>query len=973
MNQTNLKTIEKNPLVLALTFCVAAVLLLLVINKFETTPSAEVQVPASSTGQLVPQSPEGAVLLRKSSTLSSVTNQVPAQAEYPKQVMIPLLSWSDTESAKKIITDNGGKILRILKWPMKNVIIAILPDRNAELGILKNTFWGKLVGVVGLSSFGNSLSGGIDAVEKDTRVYAQTTQSFDWGIGAIGAYKVWGVSTGKGVKVAVIDSGIQRTHPDLAANIKGGINFVVSAADGQVHPDQWDDESGHGTEVAGIIAAANNDIGYVGVAPEASLYAVKVMGANDIASMSDVLSGIYWAGANGMNVANLSLGTWLSSAATIAEETAAVNYAYARGVVLVASSGNSPGGDCSTVIYPAAITGAVIAVGATTPDNSVASFSCHGPEVELAAPGVGNWAPTLEAYGSYAQHAGTSVAAPFVAGVAALILQQNPQFTPAQVRSRLDSTAFDIGAPGKDDYSGYGLVNAHDAILPPNQPVVITILSPQGGETWPEGLSEYVKWAMKNVTSDSPVTAVDIQLLHQHDGTTDTIPLALNAANDGDAAVTIPTGLPGTDGSNSYFLQIGCGKEYLGKCEPVQSEYVTLTATPPQALQIISPNGGERWPQGTTQTVRWSANYSGGPNVTVDLLKKTQVPSYSLSSAVDGWATRATFSWTAFGGAEMWGSYNPPPDTCDGNKASRADGGVFSCPATYSASQLNCLDVAQGSVQGYYYGGYVKCTYQQTGSTAAIVPVKTLSADVPNTGSAKVSVPADLLGDNYLIQLSCSNFTGDCGKGLSNAPFSIIQLTDPVDLTITKVGTGGSVSDGNMVCGGDQDACAEQYERGAVINLAPLPSTDPTVIFAGWSGACSGTSACQVTMGSSQAVTAVFSKRVITLMAVADPGATFTGWSGACLSNNGCFTSWSSACPTSVPCNITMSSDQVVTPNFVKNPLSPNAVPPGTTNLGVGAGGSGTGGSGGGSGSGGSSSQASSTLFIPGQLHEINP
>ena len=252
---------------------------LLVLNKIKTTPQ---KIPAAA----LPTTGEISAAPSPPTEVAAPVSKAPLiEKEYPKQVIVGLRSWSDVESAKKIITDSGGEIVKTLKWPTKNVIIAVLPDKNSEQKILKNSFWGKLVGGIGFSDFGNKLSGGVDYVEKDAEVYAQD-QDIDWGVIRTQAYKVWKLSTGKGVKVAVIDSGIQRDHPDLVANIKGGINFVSGS------PDQWDDEHGHGTKVAGIIAALNNDIGYVGVAPEADLYAVKIMDNNGFANTSGIITGI---------------------------------------------------------------------------------------------------------------------------------------------------------------------------------------------------------------------------------------------------------------------------------------------------------------------------------------------------------------------------------------------------------------------------------------------------------------------------------------------------------------------------------------------------------------------------------------------------------------------------------------------------------------------------------------------------------
>ncbi|MBI3046381.1 MAG: S8 family serine peptidase [Candidatus Harrisonbacteria bacterium] len=871
-------------------FCIIAIVIaLFVINKIETAPQ-QVPVTTQLTAWEIPAPAP------PTKALAPAGKETPLEKEYPRQVMIGLRAWSDVESAKKIITDNGGQIIKTLKWPAKNVIIAVLPDKNVEQKILKNSFWGKLIGGIGLTSLGNKLSGGVDYVEKDLKVPAQAINPIDWGVARIKADKVWNASTGKGVKVAVIDSGIQRDHPDLVANIKGGISFMPGS------PAQWDDEGGHGTKVAGLIAAVNNDIGYVGVAPEADIYAVKVMGKDGLAATSDMISGIYWAADNGMDVVNLSLGVYMDPviySKTIAEEKAAVDYAYSRGVVLIASSGNEPkdGPDCDKVIYPAALD-AVIAVGATAPDNTVVDFSCHGPEVELAAPGLFNNVPVMGS--SYGYGNGTSIAAPFVSGVAALILQKNPQFTPSEVRERLDSTAVDFGAPGRDEYFGYGLVNAYDSLFPPVLPVTITLIYPKGGEKWWEGTQQKVSWSVANVPSGEKVDKVDIQLIRQSGGTIETIPLALDAVNNGSLLLNVPSGLLVTGASDSYYLQVSCAKSFVGKCQPAKSGPLDITAVPPQALKIISPNGGEQWPQGTIQSVLWTGNYFGGPNVDITLLKKTQISQYSLSF-------QSPESW--YGG----GIWDPRGiDTCNGNFGKRVDGGVFSCPATYSSDSFSCVDVATDkSVSGWYWKTNVTCAYKQTGLTDATTPVQTLAANIINKGSAEIAVPSDAEGNNYLIQLSCANFTGECAKGLSNAPFSIIRLADPVVLTINKFGA-GAVTDGNIICGSSRDACLENYERGTAVTLSAA-STNPIVIFTGWSGACSGTGTCQVTMGGDQSVTATFSVRAVTLIAEADPGSIFTGWSGAC-SGTG-------------TCQVT-SDQQSVTANFIKSQVIQTPPPP---------------------------------------------
>jgi subtilisin len=257
---------------------------------------------------------------------------------------------------------------------------------------------------------------------------------------------------GTGVKVAVIDTGIDYTHEDLNANYKGGYDFVFSDSD------PFDDSyNSHGTHVAGIIAAERNGIGVIGVAPNASLYAVKVMGGSGHGLESWVIAGIEWAVENDMDVVVMSFGTSEDSQSL----RKACRNASDAGVLLVAAAGNTHGGN---VTYPARYD-SVIAVTATDPNDSRASFSPVGQEVELAAPGV-NIMSTVRGDG-YGNLSGTSQAAPHVAGTAALIISSNPpdvngdgMVNNEDVRLRLQSTAQDLGNPGKDDTYGYGLVDA---------------------------------------------------------------------------------------------------------------------------------------------------------------------------------------------------------------------------------------------------------------------------------------------------------------------------------------------------------------------------------------------------------------------------------------------------------------------------------------------------------------------------------
>jgi len=275
---------------------------------------------------------------------------------------------------------------------------------------------------------------------------SQPAQKLPWGINRIDAELANG--TGLGITVCVVDTGIDKDHPDLQANIVGGRNFVAKGT--TVDSTKWDDDNGHGTHVAGTIAALDNTIGVVGVAPSASLLAAKVLNRQGSGYLSDVIAGVDYCVQNGAKVVSMSLGS--SSDVQVVHD--AVDAAYASGALVVAAAGNDYGG---AVSYPAAYD-SVIAVSATDSNDIIASFSNVGPQVELAAPGVS----ILSTYkgGGYATLSGTSMATPHISGVAALAIQSNPLLSNTEIRALLQSTADDFGAVGKDNLFGYGLVDA---------------------------------------------------------------------------------------------------------------------------------------------------------------------------------------------------------------------------------------------------------------------------------------------------------------------------------------------------------------------------------------------------------------------------------------------------------------------------------------------------------------------------------
>lgn len=285
-------------------------------------------------------------------------------------------------------------------------------------------------------------------------------QTVPWGIDRVGAPAVHALGDkGAGVKVAVQDSGIDYTHPDLSANYKGGTDIVNGDADPM-------DDNGHGTHVSGTIAAIDNSEGVIGVAPEAWLYGVKTLNSSGSGSHENFAAGLEWCKDNGMQVVNYSAGGSDSDTKRLACKAA-----YEAGILIVAASGNDNAG----VGYPAAYDDYCFAVGAIDSTNTRAWFSNFGSQLDVVAPGVG--VNSTQMGGGYVAWNGTSMATPHVSGVAALMIA-NWITGPDVLMQRMRETADDLGAAGFDNYYGYGLVDADEAVEPVATPTPTSTPTP---------------------------------------------------------------------------------------------------------------------------------------------------------------------------------------------------------------------------------------------------------------------------------------------------------------------------------------------------------------------------------------------------------------------------------------------------------------------------------------------------------------
>ena len=327
--------------------------------------------------------------------------------------------------------------------------------------------------------------------------------AYQWSMYAIDAPAAWDAGyTGAGVRVAVLDTGIDASHPDLAPNVNVGLSTSFVPYEPYI-----DDEAGHGTHVAGIIAAAHNGYGTIGVAPDAELVAVKVLDSTGSGDFSWMLNGLLYANSIGAQVVNLSLGAYLPRSGITFEDgtkigandiahlvnliTRVINYVSSNGTLVVVAAGNDSAnltGDASWISIPAEC-GDALSISATGPqgwaydptvslDTPAYIYTNYGTGVDYAAPG-GNIDPDLyvndtpgwwldlvfSTYpGGWAWMAGTSMACPHVVGEAALILQAHPGASVHQVETIIRHSSDDLGKPGRDQWYGLGRVNAAQAV-----------------------------------------------------------------------------------------------------------------------------------------------------------------------------------------------------------------------------------------------------------------------------------------------------------------------------------------------------------------------------------------------------------------------------------------------------------------------------------------------------------------------------
>ncbi|MBM2812097.1 MAG: Peptidase [Chloroflexi bacterium] len=441
------------------------------------------------------------------------------------------------------------------------------------------------------------LPGVIDAYPDS--VVHKSAETTPWGLTKIGAPTAWVASQGAGIKVAVLDCGIHKAHPDI------GAGKVALEIDYTLSPYGADDRCNHGTHVAGTIAAlTNNGTGVSSVAPSVSFLNGKVLSDSGSGWFSDIESGIKWAADNGAKVISMSLGAFTSCPASTA---AATNYAWGKGVVIVAAAGNDGRlGESAPANCPN-----VIGVAATDSADAKASFSNYGTNVELAAPGVSVYSTVNPDINSaeYAYFNGTSMATPHVSGVAALIWATSFGTSASAVRQRLYDTADKISGTGSS--WKYGRVNAFQAV---------------GGSSLPPSPDFSLSMAPSSVTVTAGAPAAYTVNMNRTGGFTGLVSWSIgglptgasgsfnpNPASGNSSTLTVTTTAATPPGSNVFTVTGTSGSL-------IHTKTATLVVNAPPVLPAISINDASRTERNSgTRSLSFAVSLSKSSTQTVTL------------------------------------------------------------------------------------------------------------------------------------------------------------------------------------------------------------------------------------------------------------------------------------------------------------------------------------------------------------------
>lgn len=407
----------------------------------------------------------------------------------------------------------------------------------------------------------------VEYVEKDFLLSPQVSPNDpyfpqEWHLSQINAPNSWDVSKGDNIIVAILDSGIDSSHPDLQSKLVSGYNFYDNNND-------LTDVCGHGTEVAGTAAAITNDgLGVAGIGWNSNIMPLKITDTNCYGSYSAMAKGITYAADQGAKVANISYLIYNGNTLTDAAQ-----YMYNKGGWVVASGGNTGTFENYTE------NPYVISVSGTDYYDNILSFSSYGPYIDFAAPGVNIF--TTQVGGSYGAYSGTSFSSPIVSGTIALMYSQNPNASPSQIYNALKQSAVDRGTTGYDNYFGWGRIDAYKAlqslnIIPSDTTAPsVSITSPSNG-AYINTLSPMISGTASDL--DDYVAGVSVSL----DGN----PQTVSSTSSWSSWSVTTTGLA----QGSHTISVTSKDSHSNISTPVTSTFSIDTTAP--TISITNPQAG---------------------------------------------------------------------------------------------------------------------------------------------------------------------------------------------------------------------------------------------------------------------------------------------------------------------------------------------------------------------------------------------
>ena len=533
--------------------------------------------------------------------------EVSAQGGPTARILLQKTKRGDSQKVLTALSNAGAKVLRNIA-PIDTYVVSVpQPALKGIMRALENT------GLFTVVETDDAAKGG--SVPNDPSFSSQ------WHLNAINAPAAWDITTGKAtVPIAMVDSGVNPSHPDLASKLMPGWSFLLSNSNTA-------DVLGHGTATAGVAAAAtNNGAGVAGVSWLSPIMPLVVLSATDYAYYSDIANAIIYAADHNVRIINVSIGGNTASSTL----QSAVNYAWNKGAVVFASAMNA---STSSPYYPAACDNAV-AVSATDPGDVLSSFSNFGSWIDLAAPG--NNILTTNNGGGYSTWYGTSFSSPIVAATAALALSVNPGLTANGLVQLLRQNSDDIGAPGFDQSFGWGRLNAYRVALAAVSSVsvdsispTISIVSPIGGAT----VSGTVQ-IQGSATDNIGVTRVELWIDNQLDSVCSSVTYSCSWNSGSVSAGSHLIKVKAYDAAGNT----GSASESLTVAAPAGSD------TQKPSVQIVNPAAGSAL-TGTINITAIASDNVGIAQLSIyvdDVLKSS-----STSSS-------ATYSWNTKKGGAGW-------------------------------------------------------------------------------------------------------------------------------------------------------------------------------------------------------------------------------------------------------------------------------------------------------------------------------